>query len=146
MPLILPRLQRLLWHHPLTKSHIEDALPGTARETRGNTAKNRRLRAEKLLCPSPPASSPGSSAELTPPASPGASKVDSPADSLLSGSDGAPPKRVNFCPAANVIGVGDVKVNFASRRRRPTAGVVHVVVDPAATPFLDSLQSRSVKK
>lgn len=37
---VLASLQRLFLHHPLTKSHIEDAEPGCNKVTRENTEKN----------------------------------------------------------------------------------------------------------
>lgn len=46
---MLNRLERLFLHHPLTKSHIEEHHPGTAKETRDNTARNRLQRRRSLF-------------------------------------------------------------------------------------------------
>lgn len=114
---VLSSLERFLLHHPLTKSHIEEAFPGCARATRDNTALNRRVESASTVA---------------------AAHVRAQADARAK-RPRAPSKSVAFTLTGTVIGDGRaVPIKFAARQRVHRAPVP----DPTDTPFLDSLSWR----
>lgn len=120
---VLHSLRRLLLHHPLTKSYIEDALPGSARTTKLNTVRNRH------------------SSEIYPP------QLQKQQQSRRKSK-----KRIRFQDTCKVLLAGgsekQVPVNFVGRNNRPTKfrkiNPTMKMPDEFATPYLD-IFSKKVK-